>query len=213
MALLLAALAACAPPAVVNATTGETQPGGVVVSTLRDDTTYHGAEPASPYPMPDITLTGTDGKPFNLVRDTTSPVTLVFFGYTSCPDVCPLVMTDLTSALLQSPARVRDSTQLLFISTDPARDTPEVLRRYLDRYNPDFVGLTGKLPDIKAAGAALGVFVGGEHRLPSGGYDVAHSSQVIGFQGDAAPVVWTRGTPVADLIADLTRLAESQPSR
>lgn len=211
LGLLIAAATACAP-AVPDASAGATNPAGVVVSTINDDTTYRGAEPRPPYRMPDVTLTDTDGKPFNLLDDTTSPVTLVFFGYTHCPDVCPLVMSDLTAAVLQSPAQVRNSTQLLFITTDPARDTPAVLRRYLDRYDSDFVGLTGGLAQIRAAGTALGVAVGGRHRLPSGGYDVSHGTQVIGFQGDAAPVVWTVGTPVADLVADLTTLAESRPS-
>lgn len=209
---MVAAVSACAP-ATPDSTTGATNPAGVVVSTVRDDTTYRGAEPNPPYAMPDITLTATDAKPFNLVDDTTAPVTLVFFGYTSCPDVCPLVMSDLTAALLQSPPQVREEVQLLFITTDPARDTPPVLRRYLDRYNPDFVGLTGRLADLRAAGAALGVPIGGQHRLPNGGYDVAHGTSVIGFRGDAAPVVWTQGTPVADLVADIKTLTTAGPAR
>jgi protein SCO1 len=210
-ALLVAVLGSgCA----ATSSSGQAQtadPAGVIVSTVLADTTYHGAEPRPPYRMPDVTLTDTDGKPFNLVTDTTRRVTLVFFGYTYCPDVCPLVMSDLTAALLRLPAAVRARTQMLFITTDPARDTPSALRSYLDRYNPRFVGLTGSLSDIRTAGRALGVPIEGKHRLPSGGYDVAHGTSVIGFRGDTAPVVWTQGTPVTDLAADITRLAQPSP--
>jgi protein SCO1 len=195
-----------------DATNGATRPGGVVVSTLADDTTFHGAEPHPPYPMPDISLTATDGKPYNLRSDSASPVTLVFFGYTACPDVCPLVMSDLTAALLQSPAQVRRSTRLLFITTDPARDSPAVLREYLDHYNHGFIGLTGPLRDIRAAGASLGVLIGGRHRSPGGGYEVMHGTQVIGFRGNEARVVWTQGTSVADLVEDLGRLVDDHPT-
>lgn len=183
-------------------------PGGVVVSELNASSTFRGAELTSPYTMPDLTLTASDGRPFNLVADTTHPVTLVFFGYTHCPDVCPLVMSDLTAAVLQLPADVRDQTQLLFVTTDPARDTPQTLRRYLERYSDSFIGLTGDRAEIVTAARAMGVPIGGMARLPSGGYDVSHGAQVIGFRGDTAPVVWTQGTPVDDLVADITTLAQ-----
>lgn len=206
---LVVALASGCAAAGAGPSAESTNPAGVIVATVSDDASYRGAEPRPPYRMPDVTLTDTAGKPFNLVRDTTHPVTLVFFGYTYCPDVCPLIMTDLTAAILRLPADVRANTQLLFITTDPARDTPPVLRSYLDRYNPDFVGLTGSLADIRTAGTALGVPIEGKHRLPSGGYDVAHGTTVIGFRGDTAPVVWTQGTPVTDLVTDITHLAQS----
>jgi protein SCO1/2 len=181
-------------------------PGGVVVSG-EDSGPYSGAEPAKPYQMPDVTLTATNDQDFNLRQDTGYPVTLFFFGYTHCPDVCPLVMNDLTSALLQLPDDVRMKTQLVFVTTDPTRDTPDVLRSYLDHYNPDFVGLTGNLDDIVKASDAMGVAIEGKHKLPSGGYDVGHGAQVIGFHGDQAPVIWTEGTPVDDIVSDIEKLA------
>lgn len=195
--------------ACVSDPAGPDNPGGVVISNVEEDTTYYGAEPLSPYEMPDVTLTATNEEPFNLIRDTGYPVTLVYFGYTYCPDVCLLVMSDLTSALAQLPPDVRKRTQLLYITTDPARDTPDVLRSYLDRYDEDYVGLTGSLHDIVAAADNLGVAIEGRRRLPSGGYEVGHGAQVIGFEGDLAPVLWTQGTPVADMVADITKLASS----
>jgi protein SCO1/2 len=170
---------------------------------------YRGAQPMTPMPMPDVTLRTVDGQPFNLVTDTSHPVTLVFFGYTNCPDVCPLVMTDLTLAYTELPAAIRAQTQVLFVTTDPARDTPSVLRSYLARYNAAFVGLTGDLPKIAAAATDLGVAITGRKKLPSGGYDVGHGAQVIGFSHESAPVVWTPGTSVPDMVADIETLAGS----
>jgi protein SCO1/2 len=182
-------------------------PGGALISGVHEDTRFHGAEPPEAYRMPDITLQADNGQPFNLITDTAYPVTLVFFGYTNCPDVCPLVLSDLTSTYLQLPASVRAATQVLFITTDPARDTDAVLRAYLSRYNPDFVGITGSLGTIKTAAEDMGVAISGTHRLPGGGYDVGHSSQVIGFRGNTAPVLWTAGTPVPDMVSDVIKLA------
>jgi protein SCO1 len=184
-------------------------PGGVIISEGQDSSPFKGAEPASPYQMPNITLTATNNEDFNLVTDTAYPVTLVFYGYTHCPDVCPLVLNDVASAILQLPSDVREETQFVFITTDPSRDTPDVLRTYLDHYNEEFVGLTGSLATIVRAADDMGVAIDGKHKLPSGGYDVGHGAQVIGFRGDEAPVIWTEGTPVADIVTDVTSLAGS----
>jgi protein SCO1/2 len=186
---------------------GRSNPAGVEISGVSDDSAYRGAELPEPYRMPNITLTADNGQPFNLVGDTAHPVTLVFFGYTNCPDECPLVLSELASVYQKLPAAVRAKTQVLFVTTDPARDSDEVLRTYLSRFNPSFVGLRGSLPDIIAAGKAMGVAITGKHRLPGGGYDVGHSSQVIGFRGDRAPVIWTQGTPVRDIVSDILELA------
>lgn len=204
----VALVAGCGGPPTSGTTTPD-NPGGVVISTGPDDSPYRGAEPPSPYRMPDVTLTATNGDDFNLVTDTAYPVTLVFYGYVHCPDVCPLVMSDLTAAVQRLPDDVRRRTQVVFITTDPERDGPQVLREYLDRYDEDFVGLTGPLDDIVTAASAMGVAIEGRHRLPSGGYDVGHSAQVIGFRGERAPVLWTEGTPVGDVVSDVTALAAS----
>jgi protein SCO1 len=197
----VATLIACDTSAPVLSGTDGAEMGGA------SGEAFHGAEPAAPMPMPDITLRDTDGQPFNLVTDTTHPVTLVFFGYTNCPDVCQLVMSDLTMAYAELPSDIRRETQVLFVTTDPARDTGSVLRSYLDRYDSSFVGLTGRLRSIVAAADALGVAITGQKKLPSGGYDVGHGAQVIGFAHETAPVIWTPGTPVGDMAADIEALA------
>jgi protein SCO1/2 len=182
-------------------------PAGVLFSGDARPGPWRGDGLPTPYQMPDVTLTADNGQPFNLITDTAHPVTLVFFGYTHCPDECPLVMGDLAATYLRLPKQVRDQTQVLFISTDPRRDTDRVLRSYLAGYNPAFVGLRGPMRTTLAAARAMGVAITGIKRLPSGGYDVGHSTQVIGFRGNTAPVIWTPGTPVAAVVADVERLA------
>ncbi|MDQ3274116.1 MAG: SCO family protein [Actinomycetota bacterium] len=184
-------------------------PGGAIIEPAPDDDGFAGLGVPEPYPMPSVSLTDTSGESFDLVDDTAQPVTLVFFGYTHCPDVCSLVMADVASAMTRLDEGTRDEVQMLFITTDPARDDEAVIRDYLDRFDPDFEGLTGPLPRIKAAAQPLGVLIEGTNRLPSGGYEVGHGSQVLGFgPDDTAQVVWTEGTPVADLVTDIEALAE-----
>jgi protein SCO1 len=185
-----------------------TNPGGMVYEPAQDTDGFRGIGLTRPYRMPDITLTDSSGSPYNLVDDTTKPVTLVFFGYTNCPDVCGLVMADMASAMTRLDPSVAARVQPLFVTTDPARDTPAVVKEYVDRFHPAFEGVTGPMPKIKAAAAPLGVPIEGMNRLPSGGYEVGHGSQVIGFAADdKARVVWTQGTPVDDLVADIHALA------
>lgn len=185
--------------------------GAAAYTRAQDNDGYRGIGLPQPYKVPDITLTDTSGAPYNLVEDTTKPVTLVFFGYTNCPDVCSLVMADMAAAMTQLDPQDAKQVQPLFITTDPARDTPAVIRAYIDRFHPSFEGLTGPMSRIRAAATPLGVPITGSRRLPSGGYEVGHGSQVIGVTADnKAHVVWTQGTPVDDLVADIHTLVERQ---
>ena len=144
------------------------------------------------------------------MRDTGYPVTLVFYGYTHCPDVCPLVMSDIDRRrILQLPDDVRDETQMVFITTDPARDTPDVLRDYLDHYDADFVGLTGDLDDIVTAADAMGVAIEGTKKLPERWVRRRPRRPGDRLPRDQAPVIWTEGTPVDDMVTDIEKLAGS----
>ncbi|HET6737578.1 MAG TPA: SCO family protein [Kribbella sp.] len=182
-------------------------PGGAIIRSSQDPSGMRGATLDRPYAMPASVLTDTDGKPFNLVTSTKKPVTLVFFGYTNCPDVCPTVMADVASALTKLDKSVQDQIQLLFITTDPARDTGPVIRKYLDRFDPAFVGLTGSLTSVKDIAKAVGVPVEGMQKLPSGGYEVGHGAQVIGFgKDDKATVIWLSNAAIGDLVHDFGKL-------
>jgi protein SCO1/2 len=181
--------------------------GGAAVYTTADPHGFHGTYLEQPYRKPNVTLTDTAGRPFTLATGMTKPVSLVVFIYTSCPDICPTVLADLASALRRADPAVQARTDVLVITTDPARDTPSVLRNYLDRFDPAFLGLTGSLDDIKKTADALGVALEVK-RLPSGGFEIGHSAQVIGFGPDGtAHLVWMPGTPVGDLRHDIEQLA------
>ena len=167
-----------------------------------------GASLPEAYAMPEISLTDTSGRPYNLATTPSKPVTLLFFGYTHCPDVCIAVLSDVSLALQRMTPADRDQIQLVFVTTDPARDQETQIRHYLDRFNTSFVGLTGPLATIKWAATQVGVDIQGMKKLPSGGYEVGHSAQVIGFSRNSGVVIWTPGTPIAALKHDFALLVE-----
>jgi protein SCO1 len=163
---------------------------------------FRGTALDQPYAMPQASLTDTSGAPYDLRADT-----VLFFGYTHCPDLCLTQLADVASALRRAAAEVRSQVTVVFVTTDPARDTPVVIRAFLNRFDTHFVGLTGPRDRIEAAAAQLGVAVTGKQQLPGGGYEVGHGTQLIGFGADdRAPVIWLPGAPIGDLRADLARL-------
>jgi protein SCO1 len=167
-----------------------------------------GSSLPEPYSMPEVSLTDTSGRPYNLSTTPSKPVTLLFFGYTHCPDVCIAVLSDVSLALQRLAPADRDQIQMVFVTTDPARDHEKQIRRYLDRFNPTFVGLTGPMSTIKRAASDVGVEIEGMRKLPSGGYEVGHSAQVIGFSRNSGVVIWTPGTPLGALKHDFALLVE-----
>ena len=185
--------------------------GGAIIVTPTAPGGLHGAVLDQPYRVPPVTLVDTAGRPVRLRADTAKALRLVFFGYTNCPDVCGLGLADMASALLRTDPAVRSQVAVLFVTTDPARDTGPVMRTYLDRFDPTFRGLTGPVPRIKRLANALKVPLEGHHRLPSGGYEVGHGAQIIGVAPDhTASMVWTPRARVADLAADITALVTRQ---
>lgn len=171
-----------------------------------DDDGYHGAALTDPYVVPDVSLTDTAGEPYSTTADTTHRLTLVFFGYTKCPDICQVVMSTLASALTRLDTSDRKEVQVLFVTTDPARDTASVLKSYVSRFDPDFEGLTGPLAKIEELGKPLKVFIAKGRKLPSGGYEVDHSTQVLAVTDDRVPLVWTGNTSPAQIAEDIHKL-------
>lgn len=162
-----------------------------------------------PYTAPVAPLTDVDGASYSLADSTDKPLTLVFFGYTSCPDICTIVMSSLASAVNRLTDAERAEVDVVFVTTDPAVDDAEKVRRYVGRFDPDFIGLTGELDTIVANARSLAVAVEKGDKLPSGGFAVAHGTQVIGISADdLAHVVWTEGTSAADFAADISTLLD-----
>lgn len=166
-----------------------------VVSTPSDTDSYAGVLLDRPYARPGAGFTDTAGHPFDWSR--TKPVTIVFFGYTHCPDECPTTMADLAAALRRVDPSVRAKVDVVFVTTDPARDTAAVIRAWLDRFDPTFIGLRADPPTTERAATQLGVALASP---------TEHGTQLVGFQGAEGRLVWTDPT-VRDLRADIERLA------
>src|SRR5262249_9018140 len=134
-------------------------------------------------------------------------VTLLFFGYTNCPDQCPMHMANIGQALKKLPPDVADHVQLVFVTTDPSRDTPAVLRRWLDHFDPRFLGLTGSESALAAVQAATGVPAAARQQSTAGSYSVAHANFVVAYStGNRAHVIYPGGISVSDWIHDLPLL-------
>lgn len=203
--VLVAALAGC------GATADEDGPAAKVGA--RPGGYLAGTQVTGGPALPAITLTDTNGAPFALGTDVTTPIVLLFFGYTHCPDICPGILADLASARQRAGDDVAAKTTVVLVTTDPARDTPEVMKRYLERIDPSFIGLTGDLEVIKQAGMSLGITMEQTAELPSGGYEIEHGTQVYGFGADhTAQVLWTQGTSIGDYKEDIATLVAKQPA-
>ena len=164
----------------------------------------HASELDPPFEVSSTPLTDIAGGDYSLTSSTDKDLTLVFFGYTHCPDVCQTVMASLASAMTRLDQRDRDRVDVIFVTTDPARDTESVLRRYLDHFDPKFIGLTGKLDTISQVAKPLGIGITHGQKLASGGYDVTHGTTITGVDSDdEAPVYWSESTSSADFAADI----------
>lgn len=115
-----------------------------------------------PFPAAEIKLTDHNGQPFTLSSQR-GKVVLVYFGYTNCPDECPLTMAHVKEAL-QNLGDGAKNVQVVMVTTDPARDTQQVLKDYMANFNPTFLGLTGTDEELKKVWSDYGVAVeqGGE---------------------------------------------------
>jgi len=166
---------------------------------------YAGVNLATPYQRPSFTLTDQAGKPFDFTSETAGIPTLLYFGYTRCPDVCPTTMADIAVALRDAGTTLATGTRVVFVSTDPSYDKPAVLGEYLHRFDADlprkFIGLTGSQAAIEAAQLSAGV--------PQAEDDGrTHSALVLLYgKDDAAHVAFDQGNTPHDIAADLKRVA------
>jgi protein SCO1 len=171
---------------------------------------YRGAMLAHAIPRPSFTLTDTHGQPFDFRAKTDSTVTLLFFGYLNCPDVCPVHMTNIASVMRGLPYDVTRKMRVVFITTDPDRDTPGKLQAWLANFDQSFIGLRGTPEQVKAIEKSVNVAPSvADAPDSSGSYEVGHAAQVIAFTpDDSAHVVYPFGTRQADWMHDLPLLAQ-----
>lgn len=170
---------------------------------------YRGGMVSPPLPKPKFTLTDTSSAPFDFASKTRGYTTLLFFGYTNCPDMCPMQMHVIAQALKAVPPAIAKQFKVVFVTTDPARDTPAVLRNYLDHFDKNFIGLTGDQSAIDAAQIAANITPATKSAVrPGGSYDVGHAAFVLAYtKDDLAHVIYPVGVEQADLAHDLKLLA------
>lgn len=164
----------------------------------------------SPIERPDFRLTATDGTTFDFRRDTEGRLALLFFGYTHCPDICPVHMTNLAAVLRQLPYDARSRVAVVFVSTDPERDTGPRIREWLDAMDPTFIGLRGTIDEVNAVQRAVGLPPAQAGPETGDGYAVGHAAQILAFPPDRpARMAYPFGTRQADWLADIPRLLDS----
>jgi protein SCO1/2 len=201
---------------------------------VSDAAAWHGREPDPVPARPDFVLRDTSGARYDFAEMTSGRPTLVYFGYTSCPDECPTAMADIATALRRTDAELREDVRVVFVTTDPERDTGPVLERWLDKFDPSFVGLVGTQAEVDAAQQAAGLRPasrGGavptlpgrpdEHEHAPGtaphthegplGYAVEHTNVIFAYDvDDRLPVMYPTGVTAGDIAADLPRLASQE---
>lgn len=166
---------------------------------------YAGREIDEPKPRPGFVLTNQDGASFNFAEETAGQPTLLFFGYANCPDVCPTTMADVALALKAVPADVAARTRVVFVTTDPARDTAESLGTYLARFDQGltnrFVGLTGTQSEVEMAQSLAGV------ALAESGGEMHSTTLLLYGPDDVARVMLSAGDSQAEIAKDLETIA------
>lgn len=154
-------------------------------------------------PAPEIELTRDNGASFRL-SELRGNVVLLFFGYASCPDVCPTTLSELRKVSADLGAS-SNQVKVLFVTVDPDRDTPEKVQAYVSIFNPSFVGLSGSMADLEPVWTAYGVYREVDEVASSAsGYLVTHTARVylIDKAGNLR-LSYSYGTPIEDFVNDL----------
>ncbi|AWN28411.1 SCO family protein [Streptomyces libani] len=133
----------------------------------------------SPMAKPDLVLTDTHGAKYDLLEKTKGHPTLIYFGYTNCPDVCPLTMANIAVAVKQLPKAEQKDLRVVFVTSDPERDTSAALKKWLGGINKDFTGLTGKFDTIQAGARSVNIGIEKPVKKKNGDVVSTHGAQVL----------------------------------
>ena len=166
---------------------------------------YNGVVYQNPVPAPAVELNGTKGE-FSL-EDYSDKVVMLFFGYTSCPDICPSTMSDL-KWVMDYLGDKADRVQVVFVTVDPERDTVEKLGSYVTLFNPSFIGLSGTEEELQPIWNGYGVFREIDNESDSmAGYLVSHTSRIylVDPQGRLL-ITYGFGTAPEEITEDLVHV-------
>ncbi|SCK21753.1 protein SCO1/2 [Streptomyces sp. WMMB 714] len=148
-----------------------------------------------PFEKPDLTLTDTKGEEYDLIDETKGKPVLLYFGYTHCPDVCPLTMSNIAVARSKLTAEEKKKLKVVFVTSDPERDNPKELGSWLRGQDPSFVGLTGDFDTIQAGARTAGISIEPAYKKKNGDVVSTHGAQLLAFspKDDKAHVLYTEG--------------------
>jgi protein SCO1/2 len=211
--LLRTSLVLAALPGAIQLASAQGGPSGKSDAGLtrveRVKATYRGGLVSPPLAKPEFILTDTSGARFDLRKQTEGYITLLFFGYANCPDMCPMQMYMVSRALKATPPELAKQFRVVFVTTDPDRDTPQALRIWLDHFDKSFIGLSGTQQEIDAAQIAANLSPAKKTpERPNGGYAVGHAAFIFAYTRDnLAHLVYPVGLKVQDWTHDLPYLA------
>ena len=198
--LLLLALATVG----LGCATGEEKPSA-------DPSMFSGAVMMPARDKPRYTFTSMSGAPWDFRRETDGKLTYLFFGYTHCPDVCPLHMANLAAVYGKLPYTEQQRIRVVFVTTDPERDTPDRLRAWLGGFHHDFVGVAGPVEQLNQLQQSMGMPPAVKETAPSGSpagaYGIAHGGALLTFTpDDSLRVLYPFGVRQQDLAKDIPHL-------
>jgi protein SCO1 len=167
----------------------------------------NGAALEPPVGLPSLAFTRTDGATWQSA-DTRGRLSLFYFGYTHCPDMCPLTLAEFTH-MRQILGRTADQVDMYFVTLDLARDTPQRMQAYVENF-PGVVGLTGSQADLAAAQASFHI-VAARREIGNGDYLLDHTAAVYLVNRDSqVALAYPYGTDPNEIVADLRQLAGSR---
>lgn len=188
----------------------------LLIACTAQETAWHGKDISQLMPPLEFQLIDDQGERVT-AADSAGRVRLLFFGYTHCPDVCPATLDRIAAALARLPEGLGDEVQVLFVSVDPQRDSPERLARYVDFFDPRIQGLSGSEPRLRALTRRYRTTFGYGDADAEGNYPVSHSNALYAFDRQGRARLLLRPDLGAQAISeDLARLAQEgsdkQPS-
>lgn len=174
--------------------------------------TFKGSIIEPPLPAEDFTLYDQQNEPFRLI-DQRGEVVLIFFGYTHCPDVCPLTLADFKQIKAELGAEA-GRVNFVFITVDPERDTPDRLAEHMANFDPAIIALTGDRVDLETVWKAYGVYAAKAEAASASGYLVDHTARVyaIDANGDLR-MTYAFGTESEAIAQDVAHLLAEKPSQ
>lgn len=172
---------------------------------------FRGTLYGEPFPTAaEIELTRADGEIFRM-SDQRGKLILLFFGYTACPDVCPTTLAEMT-LVMNELGSASHNVQVVFVSVDPARDTPELVQTYVARFNPTFIGLSGSQAELEPVWQDYSIFREEVQSDSAAGVIVNHTARSFLVDADGRlRLSYAYQTPLEDIVHDIELLLKQAP--